>query len=75
MVLYKRSVVACFCLIYKLKALDCLRVSDKTTRPTLIAYGYNIGCTHINYKREPFVAYYPILDENGPDFQFVGNIA
>ena len=34
---------------------------DKTTRPTLIAYGYNIGCTHIiNYKREPFVAHHPI---------------
>ena len=36
---------------------------DKTTRPTPIAYGYNMGCTHINYKRESFVAYYPVYNE------------
>ena len=42
--------------------------SDKTTRPTPIVYGYNMGCTHINYKRESFVAYYPTTDENCPDF-------
>ena len=27
-----------------------------------------MGCTHINYKREPFVAYYPTTVENCPDF-------
>ena len=61
MVLYKRKRGGVFLSYLLMKALDCLRVLDKTTRPTLIAYGYNMGCTHINYKREPFVAYHPVF--------------